>query len=143
MRLQESMLLWTRMLLKKFHCDRAWLKSPLFRQVVQFGFFSLPLVLHTSHSLLSLKNIYLCPDCAFTVSHDCRYRVCSLLFLYLLLPSKQSVRIQSGSLDPLGQANTSKGECTPHVGNMVAHTLLLRRSSRRERLITCSVFAKA
>ena len=30
MRLLESMLLWTKMSLKKFHCDGAWLQSPFF-----------------------------------------------------------------------------------------------------------------
>ena len=114
------------MLLKKFHCDGAWLKSPFFRQVVRLGSFALSLVLHAFHLLLPFKTIYVCPDSAFAISHICGYRLCSLLFLYSLLPSKQSVRIQAGSLDPMGQVNTSKGECTPHVGDMVAHTLLLR-----------------
>ena len=45
MRLPESMLLWTSMLSGKFHCDRAWLKSPFFCDK-SFGWGSLlPLVL--------------------------------------------------------------------------------------------------
>ena len=112
MRLPESMLLWTKMSLKKFHCDGAWLRGPFFDKSSGWDSF-LSLVLHASRSLSPFKNVYVCPDSPFAVSHVCKYRLFSLSLFYLSLPSKQSACILSGSLDRMGEAHTSKSKCPP------------------------------
>ena len=47
---------------------------------------------------------------------------CFSLFVYLLLPSKQGVRILPGSLARVGETNVSNNELTHHVDDTVAHT---------------------
>ena len=113
------------MVLKKFHCDGAWLKSPFFDKSFGWGplFFALYYILPTGFSPSKIFMYTQTPLSLFLTFDD------TDRFLPFCICCSQASKVLAFNVQPsgllidlTGRTNTSKGKCTPHVDNAAAHT---------------------